>query len=312
MLKLLIDENIVLLRITELLLTNVFWFRLNKQQRWSAAPAAVDASASESEAEDEPQPAVRRHPSGTARPFARSGARVSMQIFGANSRWAEAADNALLNSATGSTSSSHPPDYEETMHRRTRSLRREPVGATSESMPSSDGQLAPCGGQLVVLPNEGGPLGIHVVPDYSAPAGGSAGEPAGLLVQGVEPGGRVHRDGRIEVRDRIVEINGHPLRDVPFHRAQELFRNALQVTISPIFLFRFFSIVFFLSSTEKVESFFEFTVFKITFGILGELSDSYSNGLIVRRDPLCFWVFVFSAFQLFEFHWAEFQLTEFQ
>ncbi|EFX86044.1 hypothetical protein DAPPUDRAFT_31747, partial [Daphnia pulex] len=51
----------------------------------------------------------------------------------------------------------------------------------------------------------------------------------GLLVQGVEPGGRIYRDGRIAVHDRIVEINSHPLKDVPFHRAQELFRNALQV-----------------------------------------------------------------------------------
>lgn len=80
----------------------------------------------------------------------------------------------------------------------------------------------------MVLPNEGGPLGIHVVPDYSST--GNSGEPSGLLVQGVEPGGRISRDGRVQVRDRIVEINGHPLKDVPFHRAQELFRNALQVS----------------------------------------------------------------------------------
>jgi partitioning defective protein 3 len=117
------------------------------------------------------------------------------------------------------------------------------VGATSESIPLSDGhhhlyqphhlnnssnnnmqsQLATT--QLVVLPNEGGqPLGIHVVPDYSP-----LGNELGLLVQGVEPGGRIYRDGRIAVHDRIVEINSHPLKDVPFHRAQELFRNALQV-----------------------------------------------------------------------------------
>jgi hypothetical protein len=128
-----------------------------------------------------------------------------MQIFGggvgsaanggshnnAGYRWAEAADNALLSAATAPTgvatpTATTPPDYEETMHRRTRSLRREPVGATSESIPLSDGhhhlyqphhlnnssnnnmqsQLATI--QLVLLPNEGGqPLGIHVVPDYS-------------------------------------------------------------------------------------------------------------------------------------------------
>lgn len=184
---------------------------------------------------------VRRHASGPR--FARSGARVSMQIFGGGSngnsgsgyRWAEAADNALLSSAvSGSTPVSHlPPDYEETMHRRTRSLRREPVGATSEAVPLSDG-LSPLScssssssaSQLVVLPTEGGPLGIHVVPDYSP-----NGNELGLLVQGIEPGGRIHRDGRISIQDRIVEINSHPLKDVPFHRAQEVFRNALQVNV---------------------------------------------------------------------------------
>ena len=220
----------------------------------------ADASGSESENEGDHQqrhePVVRRHPSGTSRPFARSGARVSMQIFGANSRWAEAADNALLNAATQPSSTAvTPPDYEETMHRRTRSLRREPVGATSESVNLTDGQVASSNsqfyqntpllneksnfdlkGQLVVLPNEGGPLGIHVVPDYATT--GNSGEPSGLLVQGVEPGGRISRDGRIQVRDRIIEINGHPLKDVPFHRAQELFRNALQV--SPTRLFSLF------------------------------------------------------------------------
>ncbi len=111
------------------------------------------------------------------------------------------------------------------MHRRTRSLRREPVGATSETVPLTDGvsTSAPAS-QLIVLPNEGGPLGIHVVPDYSP-----LGNEMGLLVQGVEAGGRIHRDGRIAIQDRIIEINSHPLKDVPFHRAQELFRNALQV-----------------------------------------------------------------------------------
>jgi hypothetical protein len=49
--------------------------------------------------------------------------------------------------------------------------------------------------QLVVMPNEGG-------------------QPLGELMQGVEPGGRINRDGRNAVRDRIVEINSHPHKDV--------------------------------------------------------------------------------------------------
>ena len=213
----------------------IFRFDFSHTQRWSAAPIVDPQSDSEEE-----RRVVQRHPSGPR--FARSGARVSMQIFGGGNsgyRWAEAADNALLSSAVSaspspSPSASHlPPDYEETMHRRTRSLRREPVGATSESSALlSDGEAATSctpaslhSPILVVLPNEGGPLGIHVVPDYSP-----FGAEMGLLVQGVEPGGRIHRDGRIAVQDRIIEINSHPLKDVPFQRAQELFRNALQVT----------------------------------------------------------------------------------
>lgn len=112
-------------------------------QRWSAAPI-IDPSASDSDGLDEENQVIRRHPSGPR--FARSGARVSMQIFGGGNgtgqstgyRWAEAADNVLLSSAVGSSTAGPivtPPDYEETMHRRTRSLRREPVGATSESLP---------------------------------------------------------------------------------------------------------------------------------------------------------------------------------
>lgn len=63
-----------------------------------------------------------------------------------------------------------------------------------------------------MLDTESGALGIHVVPDYD-----SLGKDRGLLVQGIEPGGRVDRDGRLAVYDRIVEINGRNLLDQPFH-----------------------------------------------------------------------------------------------
>lgn len=63
-----------------------------------------------------------------------------------------------------------------------------------------------------MLDTESGALGIHVVPDYDA-----QGKDRGLLVQGIEPGGRVDRDGRLAVYDRIVEINGRNLLDQPFN-----------------------------------------------------------------------------------------------
>ena len=63
----------------------------------------------------------------------------------------------------------------------------------------------------MVLPNIDGPLGIHVVPDYDP-----SGRDLGLVIQGIEPGGRVFNDGRLKVMDRIVEINDQGLRDVKF------------------------------------------------------------------------------------------------
>jgi len=64
---------------------------------------------------------------------------------------------------------------------------------------------------MVVLRNEAGPLGIHVVPDYD-----HMGKERGLLVQAIEQGGRVDRDSRLQVYDRIVEINGRNLLNMPF------------------------------------------------------------------------------------------------
>lgn len=63
-----------------------------------------------------------------------------------------------------------------------------------------------------MLKTEGGSLGIHVVPDYN-----SLGKEFGLLVQGIEPNGRVHCDGRLKMYDRIIEINGRSLLDQPFN-----------------------------------------------------------------------------------------------
>ncbi|XP_067127490.1 LOW QUALITY PROTEIN: partitioning defective 3 homolog [Centruroides vittatus] len=76
---------------------------------------------------------------------------------------------------------------------------------------------------LIALKNEAGPLGIHVVPDYDR-----NGRDCGLLVQGIEPGGRIDRDGRLRVSDRIVEINGRRLSRVGFRQAQDIFKEALK------------------------------------------------------------------------------------
>jgi len=96
-------------------------------------------------------------------------------------------------------------------------MRREPLGGSSPPQPS---QYSKEDLHRVVIVNEIGPLGIHVVPSGDPAA-------AGLLIQGIEPGGRIDRDGRLAVADRILEINGSSLTDCPFHKAQEIFKEAL-------------------------------------------------------------------------------------
>ena len=59
----------------------------------------------------------------------------------------------------------------------------------------------------IVIPNEIGPLGVHVVPCDTD---------GRLIVQGIEPGGRIDRDGRLAVSDCIVAINGYPLQVMYF------------------------------------------------------------------------------------------------
>ncbi|XP_046994334.1 partitioning defective 3 homolog [Schistocerca americana] len=169
--------------------------------------------------------------SASANRFARDGgSRLSMQ-FSSDARWADAADRVAsrslprdarcrrepLGQATATPASASPPPPAPFLQRPRRPQRR---GSTSDE----DDDLAPEQVEYVVLHNEGGcPLGIHVVPDYD-----SRGRDRGLLVQGVEPGGRVARDGRLAPFDRIVEINGRNLLDLPFHRVQEIFKDSLQ------------------------------------------------------------------------------------
>ncbi|KAL3831306.1 hypothetical protein ACJMK2_023076 [Sinanodonta woodiana] len=76
---------------------------------------------------------------------------------------------------------------------------------------------------VVTLKNDGSPLGIHVVPDFD-----NQGRETGLLIQSIEPGGRISRDGRIKAESRIVQINGTDLFQISFHKAQEIFRAAMK------------------------------------------------------------------------------------
>ncbi|XP_025203351.1 partitioning defective 3 homolog isoform X5 [Melanaphis sacchari] len=156
---------------------------------------------------DEDKPPISNH--FLAPSFNRdSSNRLSMQFLGESSsgfRWAEAAD--LANNRA--LSLSLPRDHR----------RKEPLGQANTN-PSR--LIESQNTEFIVLSTGGGSLGIHVVPDYNA-----LGKERGLLVQGIEPGGRVHCDGRLKVYDRIVEINGRSLLDQPFNAIQEIFRDSL-------------------------------------------------------------------------------------
>lgn len=50
----------------------------------------------------------------------------------------------------------------------------------------------------------------------------------GLVIQRIEPNGRVFKDGRLRPGDRIIEINGTSLIGVDFLNAQEILREAIR------------------------------------------------------------------------------------
>jgi partitioning defective protein 3 len=175
-----------------------------------------------------PPPFERGQGSGAARdsdrpnPFARDANRLSIQIGHEDGRWLEAAERAERGPSPNRGFEPPPPSSRAIeadfgpagQVLDSRRLRREPLGGTSPPRASSE-DLA-----RIVIQNEIGPLGIHVVPSGDP-------EAAGLLIQGIEPGGRIDRDGRLAVHDRIVEINGYSLTEIPFHKAQEIFKDAL-------------------------------------------------------------------------------------
>jgi partitioning defective protein 3 len=187
-----------------------------------------------------PPPFERGRGSGAARdsdrplPFNRDANRLSIQICHEDGRWLEAAERAALaqfqqgaNAATntGGLPAANSVNRQRSIDAKIKlfenaavNQRREPLGGTSPPhlvYKKSSSNLT-----QVVIQNEIGPLGIHVVP---------SGDPAnpGLTIQGIEPGGRIDRDGRLAVHDRIIEINGYSLLELPFSKAQEIFKEAL-------------------------------------------------------------------------------------
>ncbi|KAL0107199.1 hypothetical protein PUN28_015608 [Cardiocondyla obscurior] len=101
------------------------------------------------------------------------------------------------------------------------SRRREPLGQDSKAPYEFGSNIEPGNQEVreIVIKNEAGPLGLHVVPCYDL-----LGNDQGLRVEGIEPNGRIARDGQIDLHDNIIKINGHNLLHIPFPKVQEIFR----------------------------------------------------------------------------------------
>ncbi|XP_066589181.1 partitioning defective 3 homolog isoform X2 [Prorops nasuta] len=109
------------------------------------------------------------------------------------------------------------------------SRRREPLGQDAKTLfeftnanlePGDQGEI-----KEITIKNEAGSLGLHVVPCYDL-----LGNDQGLRVEGIEPNGRIARDGQIDLHDKIVKINGHNLLHIPFAKVQEIFRACMSET----------------------------------------------------------------------------------
>ncbi|KAL4624648.1 hypothetical protein GN956_G17539 [Arapaima gigas] len=82
---------------------------------------------------------------------------------------------------------------------------------------------------LVEVSNDGGPLGIHVVP-FSA----RDRRTLGLVVKRLERGGKAEEQSLFHENDCIIRINNGDLRNVRFEQAQQMFRQAMR---GPVILF---------------------------------------------------------------------------
>ncbi|KAM6153340.1 partitioning defective 3 homolog isoform 3-T3 [Erethizon dorsatum] len=106
------------------------------------------------------------------------------------------------------------------------SSRVEPVGHADTGLESVTSFSLDDMVKLVQVSNDGGPLGIHVVP-FSA----RGGRTLGLLVKRLEKGGKAEQENLFHENDCIVRINDGDLRNRRFEQAQHMFRQAMRTPI---------------------------------------------------------------------------------
>nr|XP_042714591.1 partitioning defective 3 homolog isoform X13 [Chrysemys picta bellii] len=104
--------------------------------------------------------------------------------------------------------------------------RVEPVGHADSGLESTTNFSLDDMVKLVEVSNDGGPLGIHVVP-FSA----RGGRTLGLLVKRLEKGGKAEQENLFHENDCIVRINDGDLRNRRFEQAQHMFRQAMRTPI---------------------------------------------------------------------------------
>ncbi|KAJ8278048.1 hypothetical protein GJAV_G00083260 [Gymnothorax javanicus] len=141
--------------------------------------------------------------------------------------------------ARSSLSANHPmvdrwlerqeQEEEEESEREEENGRIEPVGRDDSSLERNPVLCLDDIVKLVEATNNGGPLGIHVVPYSSRER-----RTLGLLVKRLERGGKAEQESLFQENDCIVRINNGDLRNIRFEQAQNLFRHAMR---SPLILF---------------------------------------------------------------------------
>ncbi|XP_044533619.1 partitioning defective 3 homolog isoform X8 [Gracilinanus agilis] len=104
--------------------------------------------------------------------------------------------------------------------------RVEPVGHADTGLENTTNLSLDDMVKLVEVSNDGGPLGIHVVP-FSA----RGGRTLGLLVKRLEKGGKAEQENLFHENDCIVRINDGDLRNRRFEEAQHMFRQAMRTPI---------------------------------------------------------------------------------
>ncbi|CAL4093836.1 unnamed protein product [Meganyctiphanes norvegica] len=90
--------------------------------------------------------------------------------------------------------------------------------------PSQDSSHTSITNFSVVLLKRQEQLGIHVIQSTDD----MTGQDRGLLIEEIEPDGRIAKDQRIHLHDIIVNVNNQSLIGISFERAKEIFSNAMQ------------------------------------------------------------------------------------